>query len=338
MKSTFLYLFLTSFLIFLIMSCGEKEDAIDSNQVLTKAKNIFAVLPDKMPGSENDTPELISLGKKLYFDERLSVNDQQSCNTCHELEDGMAGVDNLTTSPGTLDGALGTRNSPTVLNAGFQFVQFWDGRAADLTEQAKGPILNPVEMGMPDSNAVIKKIGAIDEYKNLFTQAFPESKRPLTYTNLAEAIAAFERTLITHDRFDMFLNGNVKALEVDEVIGLELFIDSGCITCHIGPLLGGNMYQKMGLIKPYTDTKDLGRYEVTENDIDKFMFKVPILRNIALTGPYFHDGAIEDIKEAVMIMSEIQLGKTLTEDEAMKIVRFFNALTDTKLEKENSDI
>jgi len=319
------------------MSCGEKEDAIDSNQVLTKAKNIFAVLPDKMPGSENDTPELISLGKKLYFDERLSVNDQQSCNTCHELEDGMAGVDNLTTSPGTLDGELGTRNSPTVLNAGFQFVQFWDGDAVDLTEQAKGPILNPVEMGMPDSNAVVKKISAIDEYQDLFAKAFPNSKKALTYTNLAEAIAAFERTLITHDRFDMFLKGNVKAMEVDEVIGLELFIDKGCITCHIGPLLGGNMYQKMGLVKPYSDTKDMGRYEVTKNDIDKFMFKVPILRNIALTGPYFHDGAIEDLKEAVMIMSEIQLGKTLTEDETLKIVRFFNALTDTKLEKENSD-
>ncbi len=338
MKSTFLYLILSSFFTLLIISCGEKEDAIDSNQVLSKAKNVFAVLPDKMPGSENDTPELISLGKKLYFDERLSVNDQQSCNTCHDLEDGIAGVDNLTTSPGTLDGEIGTRNSPTVLNAGFQFVQFWDGRSADLTEQAKGPILNPVEMGMPDSNAVTKKIGAIDEYKDLFAQAFPNSKKPLTFTNLAEAIAAFERTLITQDRFDMFLKGNVKALEVDEVMGLELFIDKGCITCHIGALLGGNMYQKMGLIKPYTDTKDLGRYDVTENDIDKFMFKVPILRNIALTDPYFHDGAIENLKESVMIMAEIQLGKTLTEDEAMRMVRFFDALTDIKLEKENSDI
>jgi len=338
MKSTFLYLLLSTFLTLAIISCGEKEDVIDRNQVLTKAKNIFAVLPDKMPGSENDTPELINLGKKLYFDEQLSLNDQQSCNTCHELEDGMAGVDNLITSPGTLDGTLGTRNSPTVLNAGFQFVQFWDGRSADLTEQAKGPILNSVEMGMPDSNAVIKKIGAIDEYKELFAQAFLNSKKPLTYTNLAEAIASFERTLVTKDRFDMFLKGNVKALEVDEVIGLELFIDKGCITCHTGPLLGGNMYQKMGLIKPYSDTKDLGRYEVTGNDIDKFMFKVPMLRNIALTDPYFHDGAVEDLKESVMIMAEIQLGKTLTEDEVMKMSRFFDALTDIKLEKENSDI
>jgi len=175
--------------------------ADDVDLLIRRANRIFSPLPGAMPGSENDTPERIALGKKLYFEKRLSVNDKQSCASCHRLEDGFAGVDNLPVSPGA-KGELGTRNSPTVLNAGWQDSQFWDGRAEDLVEQAKGPILNPIEMGMPDEQSVEEKIRGIAEYRNAFTSAFPGDEPAITYQNIAEAIAAFERTLITPSRFD----------------------------------------------------------------------------------------------------------------------------------------
>ena len=284
-----------------------------------------------MPGSENDIPGKIALGKKLYFDNRLSVNDQQSCNTCHKLDDNGAGVDNLETSPGAVKGEIGVRNSPTVLNAGFHFVQFWDGREPNLKAQAKGPILNPIEMGMPDSNTVVKKFKKIPEYKKLFANAGME----ITYDNIAEAIAAFERTLITKDRFDMFMKGNPQALKDDEVAGLQLFIDKGCTTCHTGPLLGGNMYQKMGLLKPYVDTTDKGRFDVTGLEADKYMFKVPSLRNVALTEPYMHDGKVKTLKDAIVLMADIQLDKKLTNDEVNKIEKFLKSMSDIKLAKSN---
>ncbi|HGY57104.1 MAG TPA: cytochrome-c peroxidase [Caldithrix abyssi] len=321
----------------LLYACGgggEADKTEMKKKVLEQAKTFFKPLPDKMPGSENDTPERIALGEKLYFDNILSLDNKQSCNTCHVLDGKKAGVDNLPTSPG-VKGQNGDRNSPTVLNAGFQFVQFWDGRAKDLKEQAKGPVLNSVEMAMPDSNAVVKKLKASAEYKDLFAKAFPNSKDPVTYDNMAEAIAAFERTLITRDRFDDFLKGDLKALSNDEAEGLDLFIKKACITCHTGELLGGNMYQKMGLIKPYSDTEDTGRHRVTGNDADKFMFKVPTMRNVALTAPYFHDGKVESLREAIKIMADIQLGQQLTNLEALKIEKFLNALTDKKLAEAN---
>ena len=184
-------------------------------------------------------------------------------------------------------------------------------------------------MGMPNEKAVVKKIGAIKEYQEMFKTAGME----LTYDNLAEAIAAFERTLITKDRFDMFLKGNPQALKDDEAEGLALFIDKGCTTCHTGELLGGNMFQKMGLLKPYSDTVDKGKFEVTGKDVDKFMFKVPMLRNIALTAPYFHDGKTANLKAAVITMADIQLAKALTDAEANKIVAFLGSLSDIKLAK-----
>ncbi|VAX26083.1 Cytochrome c551 peroxidase [hydrothermal vent metagenome] len=331
MKIRITFLILTFSLSLFLISCGEKKESVDRTAMIEKAKTVFGVLPDKMPGSENDTPGKIALGKKLYFDDRLSVNDQQSCNTCHMLDDNGAGVDNLETSPGAVDGEIGVRNSPTVLNAGFHFVQFWDGREPDLKHQAKGPILNPIEMGMPDSNTVVKKFKKIPEYKKLFAAAGMK----ITYDNIAEAIAAFERTLITKDRFDMFMKGNPQALKEDEVEGLALFINQGCITCHTGPLLGGNMYQKMGLVKPYADTTDKGRFDVTGNEADKFMFKVPSLRNVVLTDPYMHDGKVQTLKDAIVLMADIQLGKTLKDDEVNKIEKFLGSLSDIKLAKAN---
>jgi len=325
-----------------VLSCGGKKESgssklseAEESELLTKASSIFGALPNKMPGSENDTPELIELGKKLYFETKLSVNNTMSCNTCHDINN-MAGVDGKPTSPGALPGKIGTRNTPTVFNAGFQFAQFWDGRAPDLKEQAKGPILNPVEMAMPNEKEVVKVISSIPEYQDLFKKAFPNEKNPITFDNIAHSIAAFERTLVSKSRYDQWVTGDKNALTDEEKIGLKTFIEVGCITCHTGPLFGGNLYQKMGLVKPYPNTKDLGRFDVTKQESDKFMFKVAMLRNVALTAPYFHDGAVKTLEEAVKIMADINLGKQLTDDQLKSIVAFLKALTDPKLEKKTA--
>lgn len=311
-----------SVLILALVNCGPSKESIELQK---KAKSAFGILPDKMPGSEKDTPELVSLGEKLYFDTRLSANDTQSCNSCHVVKDKKGGVDNKPTSTGAF-GKNGGRNSPTVLNAGFHLAQFWDGRAATLVDQAKGPILNPIEMAMPSEKAVIEKLSKT-EYPDLFAKAFPADKEKLTYDNLAKAIAAFERTLKTSDRFDDYLKGDLKALNAAEEKGLATFIEVGCAGCHYGATLGGNSYRKLGERNPYK-TEDLGRYEVTKNEADKYFFKVPSLRNILLTGPYFHDGSIATIEDAVKKMGYHQLNKELTDAEVKSIVTFFDTLTD----------
>ncbi|MBM3869748.1 MAG: c-type cytochrome [Verrucomicrobia bacterium] len=301
--------------------------AAGAADVRASAKAALIVpLPDKPPGAENDTPALVSLGKKLYLDKRLSANNSQSCNSCHNIEGKGAGVDNEPTSPGAF-GKRGGRNSPTSLNAGFQFAQFWDGRAADLVAQAKGPILNPGEMAMPSEAEVIKKLKATSDYPPLFAKAFTAGGDQLTYDNLARAIAAFERTLVTHDRFDDLLKGNDTSLNAQELKGAELFLKTGCTTCHTGPLIGGNMYMKVGLVNPY-ETSDLGRFAVTKDNDDKFKFKVPTLRNIALTAPYFHDGKVATLSDAVKKMAWHQLGKELKDDEVKAIVAFLGSLSD----------
>ncbi len=307
--------------------------AINEEELHTKAKAIFKVLDDKMPGADKDTPALVALGKKLYFETKLSSTGTQSCNSCHNLNGGNAGVDNMVTSEGAVKGNFGNRNSPTTLNAGFHFVQFWDGRAIDLKEQAKGPILNPVEMGMKDEKTVVKVISSVPEYKTMFAEAYSEAKDKITYDNLANAIAAFERTLVSKSRFDDYLAGDKNAINSDEKKGMALFMESGCNTCHGGALLGGNMYQKMGLINPYSNIKDLGRFEVTKNEADKFMFKVPSLRNVGKTAPYFHDGAVKDLNEAVKQMAWMQLNKKLTDAEISSIVKFLISLSDKRFDQ-----
>ncbi|MHA3771368.1 cytochrome-c peroxidase [Verrucomicrobiota bacterium sgz303538] len=299
----------------------------DVAQLRERAKTLFGTLPDKMPGAEKDTPELVSLGRELFFDKRLSANDSQSCNSCHAVDNNRGGVDNEPTSLGAF-GKRGGRNSPTVLNAGFQFVQFWDGRAADLPAQAKGPVLNPVEMGMKDDKAVISKLAAVPEYQAAFKKLFQGASEPLNYDNVAQAIAAFERTLVTRDRFDDFLKGDDKALTEKEVKGLDTFMTVGCVACHNGPLLGGNSFQKLGLVNALEKISDQGRYEVTKDEADRFKFKVPTLRNIAITGPYFHDGETATLEEAVRRMSWLQLGQKLSDEQVNAIVAFLHTLTD----------
>jgi cytochrome c peroxidase len=304
----------------------------DSERLIRQANRYFIPLPDAMPGAENDTPERIALGKQLFFDKRLSINDTQACVSCHRLEEGSAGVDNLPTSPGA-KGQIGTRNSPTVLNAGWQRAQFWDGRAEDLVAQAKEPILNPIEMGMPDEQFVEKKIQAIPEYQKSFAEAFPGVKPAITYQHLAEAIAAFERTLMTPSRFDDFLNGDSQALSETEQRGLVTFIKQDCKSCHDGVLLGGESFEPLGKENPYENQSDLGLYELTKDEEDRMVFKTPTLRNITLTAPYFHDGKIETLPEAVRLMGKLQLDVELTEQEVKDITSFLEALTDKTREK-----
>lgn len=295
-------------------------------ELRSNAKTLLGTLPDKMPGSENDTPARIALGRQLYFEKDLSTNRSQSCNSCHMVDNNLGGVDNEPTSSGAF-GKRGGRNSPTVLNAGFQFAQFWDGRAATLEEQAKGPVLNPIEMAMPSETEVISRLRASRTYPSAFKKAFPDAADPITYDNYASAVAAFERTLITRDRFDDFLKGDDKAMSQAELQGLNLFLSVGCTTCHNGPVIGGNAYHKLGLVNPY-ETKDKGRAEVTKEEDDQFKFKVPMMRNIAITHPYFHDGSQAKLEDAVAKMGWHQLGKQLAADEVKSIVAFLQTLTD----------
>lgn len=293
--------------------------------LVQQANQFFKPLPERIasPPDNQSTPEKVRLGQMLFFEPRLSKSDAISCNSCHNLATG--GVDNLSTSPGHL-GQLGGRNSPTVLNAGVQFVQFWDGRAASLEEQAKGPILNPGEMAMPDRDFVLARLRSIPEYAASFKKAFPADQDPLTYDNVAKAIAAFERTLLTPSRFDDFLKGNAEALSSGEKEGLKTVIRKGCVTCHNGVGAGGGMFQKFGLFARYEFSDDPGRQNVTKKEQDRFIFKVPLWRNVTRTAPYFHDGSVWDLREAVRIMGRLQLGQQLKEEEIDAIVVFLHSL------------
>lgn len=321
----------TLFLVLCGLLATTLAPAAQVDRLMRKAARYFSPLPATMPGAENDTPERVELGKQLYFDKRLSNNDTQSCASCHRLEDGAAGVDNLPTSPGA-EGQTGTRNSPTVLNAGWQKSQFWDGRAKDLADQAGQPILNPIEMGMPSEQAVIDKLASLPEYPEAFARAFPDSDQALSYANLREAIAAFERTLRTESRFDDFLNGDKSALDEQEQRGLKAFMSVNCVRCHDGPLVGGTLHEVLGVEAPFHNTEDLGRYEVTKDDKDRMVFKVSQLRNVALTGPWFHDGSGTDLGEVVRIMARIQLDTELKDAQVDDIVAFLRALNGKEFE------
>jgi cytochrome c peroxidase len=214
-----------------------------------------------------------------------------------------------------------------VKNAGFHVAQFWDGRAKTLEEQASGPILNPAEMAMPNAAAAEAVLRTAPEYREPFAAAFPGEPEPVTLSNAARAIAAFERTLRTRDRLDDFLKGDLDALTDREVDGLRLFLATGCTTCHNGPAVGANQFQLLGLVKPW-DTTDVGRFDVTKNEEDRRKFKVPSLRNAVRTAPYFHDGSVDRLDVAVRKMAWHQLGKELTDDEIASIVAFLGALAD----------
>jgi cytochrome c peroxidase len=328
----------------LLISCGGSQQAENNEQVAedefaglqAKSTAFFGQLPSSAPNEANPSSEAkILLGYTLYFDNRLSKEGNISCNSCHDL--ATYGVDNLPTSPGD-DGTLGDRNSPTVLNAALHISQFWDGREPDVEAQAGGPVLNPVEMAMPDEAYVMNRLKDIEGYQELFANAYPGEADPYTYQNLKNAIGVFERELITPSKFDKYQSGDVSALSSAEQKGLQTFIDQACITCHMGNLFGGAMYQKMGLFGNYAETigsdhDDLGRFTITENENDKYLFKVPSLRNIEKTAPYFHDGAVESLSESVKIMGKLQLNKDLTDEQVAEIVTFLKALSGEVPEK-----
>jgi cytochrome c peroxidase len=301
----------------------------DVTAVQQRAKAMFAPLPASMESATNpSTDARTALGRQLYYETRLSKNQDISCNSCHSLTD--YGIDVRTPGAKTSighKGQLDARNSPTVYNAALHFVQFWDGRAADVEAQAQAPMRDPVEMAMPSDAHIAQMLKSIPGYAPLFAAAFPDDKDPITFANAAKAIGAFERKLVTPGRFDKFLGGDAHALNEQEAKGLAAFMDAGCMACHMGPLLGGTMYQKLGLMKPYP-TKDQGRFEETKKESDKFFFKVPSLRNIAKTAPYFHDGSVATLEEAVQLMAEYQTAAGKCSPEELKdVVAFLNSLT-----------
>ncbi len=266
---------------------------------------------------------LAELGKKLYFDPRLSKSGFISCNSCHNLS--MGGTDNLKTSIGD-KWQQGPINSPTVLNSSLNVAQFWDGRAADLKEQAGGPIANPGEMASSHTLAV-DVIASIPGYIHEFKLVFGGDE--VSIDRITDAIAEFEKTLVTpNSRFDQWLLGDKSAISADEREGYELFKTSGCVACHNGEAVGGNSFQKMGLVEPYqTNNKVEGRAAVTGKDADRFTFKVPTLRNVEMTYPYFHDGEAETLAEATDVMGRLQLGRKFSDEENAKIVAFLKTLT-----------
>ncbi len=286
---------------------------------------IFGKLPEVFENPANPLTEgKIDLGRMLYYEPRLSKAQEISCNSCHGLD--TYGVDNVAFSVGHLDHLTG-RNSPTVMNAAGHIAQFWDGRAADVEEQAKGPILAGGEMAMPNPEYVITVLESIPGYVEKFAEVFPEDETPINYDNVAAAIGAFERKLVTPAPFDDYLEGEEDALTVQQKRGLNTFISTGCITCHMGPVLGGMSYQKLGLVKPWPALTDKGRGAHTGNAAEDYFFKTPSLRNIEKTGPYLHDGSINSLPLMVAMMAEYQLGKILTNEEIADITEFLKSLT-----------
>ena len=289
-----------------------------------------------VPADNPQTPDKIALGKQLYFDGRLSKTGKISCNSCHDAT--KFGVDGKPRSPGH-DGRLGGRNSPGVFNSAFSSVQFWDGRAPSLEAQAKGPMTNPIEMGMESHDAVVKVLSGIPGYVSQFEKVF--GKGPITIDNVVKAIASYERTLVTPgSAYDRFVAGDAKALNDSAKRGWRLVQTVGCTSCHSGAMFSGpalpmgtGFYQKFPVIpgteydKKYKFSDDLGRFEVTKAEGDKHFFRVPSWRNVADTGPYFHNGAVKTLDEAVRVMGKTQLNKDLAKNEVEDIVAFLKSLS-----------
>lgn len=268
----------------------------------------------------------VALGRMLYHDPRLSQSGTMSCNSCHDL--AHFGVDGSPTSVG-FKGQHGSRNAPTVYNAAGAFVQFWDGRSPSVEEQAKGPILNSVEMAMASPAAVVGVLKGIKGYAPLFQAAFPGDAQPISYDHVGVAIGAFERRLATPARWDTYLRGDTKALSAQEKKGLRTFLNVGCMVCHTGPLLGGSMFERVGVVEPWPNQEDIGRMSVTKQPGDRMMFKVPTLRNIEKTAPYFHDGSATTLPDAVRMMGKHQLGLDLSAEEVGAISAWLRSLTGT---------
>lgn len=319
-KTLSLTLLLASLALFSLAAAVVAQDAPPDAGREQVTLGMLSTLPDvpPIPADNPMTPEKIELGKLLFFEPRLSASGIISCHTCHNLS--LGGTDRLPTALGH-NFLTGGRNSPTVLNAAFFNLQFWDARATGLEEQAQGPIQAGVEMAMP-ANLAVEAIAAIEGYLPYFQAAFPDEADPITFTNIAKAIATFERTLVTpNDKLDQYLRGDDSALSDDAKRGMEIITQIGCIACHNGPMLS------LGVLMPFRHGgEDQGRAVVTGEESDAFMFRVATWRNISLTAPYFHDGSAATLNEAIQKMSVVQLGRELTDAELPYIEAFLESL------------
>jgi cytochrome c peroxidase len=326
---------------FVVLACGSRSDqdtavtvkAVYSREdtaLMDLARSFFKALPREAGSAENPvTDAKVHLGYVLFYDTRLSKTGHNSCNSCHNL--ASFGVDNVATSIGDA-GLPGDRNSPTVFNAALHNMQFWDGRAVTVEEQAGMPILNPDEMAIPHKGFLVARLHKDTMYHRLFTAAFPDEPEPVSYANVRKAIGAFERTLLTPSRFDQYMDGDQAALHNEEKEGLSLFIKAGCADCHHGVGVGGGAMQKFGIYTDYrTLTKsrldDEGRTKVTGKKSDADVFKFPGLRNIEKTYPYFHDGSIARLDSTIIIMAKSQLNKELTQTDVQGIIAFLKTMT-----------
>ncbi|WP_396213334.1 cytochrome-c peroxidase [Gemmatimonas sp.] len=277
------------------------------------------------PGPAASTAE-VALGRRLFYETLLSNGHDVSCNSCHALNG--YGADGRRVSFGSV-GHVGGRNAPTVYNAAGHLAQFWDGRAATVEEQAKGPILNAVEMGMPNSAAVLDHLRASASYRAAFAAAFPGQSAPISYDNVGRAIGAFERGLVTPSRWDAYLAGDSTALTRLELEGAATFVRTGCAGCHSGAYVGGQMYRRLGVVRPWPTALDSGRIAATHLAADRFVFKVPSLRNVEKTAPYFHDGSVASLDSAIRLMGRHQLGVELDAARVERIRRWLATLTGT---------
>ena len=299
----------------------DAEQPVINPRLLRRFRSVRAVIAGK-DGAPSEAQ--VALGYLLYFDKRLSRGRDVSCNSCHRLD--RYGVDGQATSarPG---GKHAARNTPSVFHAAGHVAQRWDGSASDVEAQASNPILNPDEMGMDSSARVAAVLSSIPGYRAEFERAFPEQPDPVTYDNVVRAIGAFERRLVTRSRWDSYLDGKPSALSARELEGLKLFADIGCVQCHTGEYLGGSMFQRVGSAEAWPSQGDQGRFAVTHQEGDRMQFKVPSLRNVAMTAPYFHDGSVPTLEEAVRMMGRYQLGVPPSDSEVASIVAWLGSLT-----------
>jgi cytochrome c peroxidase len=326
---------LLSSLAIVLSACIQAEDAPemldpaaiggqDPATLRSQALNTFGTLPMVQEAAKRTVTEAkITLGRQLFFETRLSKNHDLSCNSCHDLT--QYGVDRRSAAAKLSTGhrnQVGTRNTPTVYNAARQVGQFWDGRALDVEEQAQGPIVNPVEMAMQSAASVVAVLKSIPGYAPLFKAAFPTARDAITYENVGLALGAFERKLVTQDRFDLYLEGDETALSPAELRGLYVFMDAGCTSCHDSAGIGGAAYKKLGAAMTYT-TNDVGRFAITKKETDRFVFKVPSLRNVEKTAPYLHDGSMATLKDVIRLMLKYQTVAGSRPDEDVEAIETF---------------
>ncbi len=307
----------------LLFACSSDEN-VPAGPDVASLRAPFLQWPNSPAPPVPTSPTLVALGERLYHETALSKTGDVSCASCHGLD--TFGQDNLKVSPGT-EGLLGKRSAPSTFNAFRQFAQFWDGRADSVETQSTMPMLTDVEHGLVSEDEIVSILAADPSYREEFAQAFPEAGGDaLTADHVRAAIGAFERTLVTVSPFDRWVEGEDQALSPQELEGLETFVQVGCTVCHTTRSVGGHMFQKLGLVEA-VEGQDLGRFEVTGQESDRYHFKVPSLLNVAKTGPYLHDGRFDSLEETVAFMGKVQLGKELSDSQVASITTFLRALT-----------